>query len=988
LLGIVKLNTEPTMNHSTHPMVDRSRKLIAVSLAALVTLTAASGQTLTPDQIRSLQEENAALRRQLAEIQQQASPPPTTPPTSTAPATTPVRPAPAATPPSPTAATAGPSLASATTTREGVVTLSPFEVTGERDYGYLRTNSVTATRIGTRIQDTPLQIQVVSDEFIQDLNMTEIQDILRYSATAAGDNQMGILQPATGFTPSGNISTRGFPINARLRNSVRRYSLYNLDNVERVELIRGPASVFFGQSFPGGVINYVTKQAEFRDLPSTLSYQVSKDGENRATYDQNTVLLDDKIAFRSFLSWENSRFQRDFEFRRGFSIFPQIKARVFDNLTLTGELEYTQREENLDSYTWIWPRGWFEAYQNPSVELMNAGNIPTVQGGATLSLTQRQALYRTRIGGQNIGNWAADMRNASGDQGIPLYTEFRGGPIAASMAPDDFNVHGRGSLSDQRSTTLGFTADVTPLPWLTSRYHFNRSHSYYYERKSQARPNADGQTYSTLVGLTWRFYDNEDSNHILDNVVSLDFAGVRNKLLFGGIYRQTESKFGGQFPGGPDYSLIPGSTFSPIYVAQSLFDRNDNPLTPQQVFSSYDPTIHPFPDIARITERTRDVIDRYLPKTIERYVNYQGTLLDNRLHLMAGYREEKTYNRQQQLNTNPPWLTGFEDMLAVLPPADLFRYQISESYQRSLLTTLSGDSIMYGAAFNVRPDISVYASYSQSYLPNGGFMGIYDANLVRNRATLLGRNPEAELARLRAEGSDSIINNEEGTNMEVGIKTSLFDSRIVATASLFRLERTNRRVDDAPRQNDDPLNYDAAGVRTSNIIRWFSADATQRTEGTELEVIWSPNRNYQLVGSAGWLWTAKTVSDPSVLPTNVNYNAIFNGRLAYAPEHTLKVWNKYNFTEGRFNGFSVGAGMRYASDIVISASRDWDSTRGGLTAGNYTVFDGLIGFSTRVWGVPSYFALSGTNLLDKEYSEGGWNLARGREIALRGTFTF
>jgi outer membrane receptor for ferric coprogen and ferric-rhodotorulic acid len=318
----------------------------------------------------------------------------------------------------------------------------------------------------------------------------------------------------------------------------------------------------------------------------------------------------------------------------------------------------------------------------------------------------------------------------------------------------------------------------------------------------------------------------------------------------------------------------------------------------------------------------------------------------------------------------------------------LFRYQISESYQRSLLTDVTGDSVMYGAAFNVRPDVTVYASYSQSYLPNGGFKAIYNEADVRIRATLIGRNPDAEVARIRAGGSDSVLSNEDGTNMEVGIKTSLFDSKIVATASLFRLERTNRRVDDGPRQNDEPLNYDQNGVRTGSIVRWFSADATQRTEGTEAEVIWTPNRNYQLVGSAGWMWQAKTIADPSILPNNVNYNATFRSRLAHAPEYTLKVWNKYSFNEGALAGFTFGLGLRYASEIVISASRDWDSTRGGLTAGDYTVFDGLIGYSTRIWGVPSYFGLSGTNLLDDEFSEGGWNLSRGREFSITGRFTF
>ena len=970
------------MKPMTNP-APTARRVLAATLTALLAVPFASGQTAA-ETIRRLQEENAALRKQLADFQARGV---------TAPAIQPAAPAaPGRTAPATTTTTTAPSATLATDA--GVQTLTPFEVRSEKDFGYLRTNSVTATRIGTPIQETPLQIQVVSDEFIQDLNFTEISDVLRYSATAAGDNQMGVLQPATGFTPSGNISTRGFPINARLRNSVKRYSLYNLDNVERVELIRGPASVFFGQSFPGGVINYVTKQPEFRQIPTSMSYMTSYDGENKATIDQNTVLMSNKLAFRNFLSWENSRFQRDFEFRRGFTIMPQVKARVLDNLTLLGEIEYTQRAENIDSYTWIWPRGWFEAYQNPTVELMNAGNIPTVQNGATLSLAQRQALYRTRIGGQNYTVWATDMRTALGDQGIPIHTAFRDGPVASAMAPDDFNVHGRGTLADEKSTTMSFTADYAPLPWLSTRYHFNRSHNYYYERKAQARPNADGETYNTLVGLAWRFYDQEDKNHILDNVVSLDFKGIKNKILFGGIYRRTEQKYGGQYPanvgvpGGIDYSLIPGSTANPVYVAQSLFDRRGNPLTAQQVFSNYDPTIHTFPDIARITERTRDVIDRYLPRTIERYISYQGSLFDNRLHLMAGYRDEKTYHRQQQLNTNPPWLTGFEDMLERLTPADLFRYQISESYQRSLLTDVTGDSMMYGAAFNVRPDITLYASYSQSYLPNGGFKAIYNEIDVRARATQLGRNPDAEVARIRAEGSDSVLSNEDGTNMEVGVKTSLFDSKIVGTLSLFRLERTNRRVDDGPRQNDEPLNYDQNGVRTGNIVRWFSADATQRTEGTEAEVIWTPSRNYQLVGAAGWMWTAKTVSDPSILPNNVNYNATFRGRLVYAPEYTLKVWNKYTVSEGNLAGFTFGLGLRYASEIVISASRDWDATRGGLTAGDYAVFDGLIGYSTRIWGVPTYFGLSGQNLLDKEYSEGGWNLARGRELSLTGRITF
>ncbi|MCW5549177.1 MAG: hypothetical protein KIT44_09460, partial [Opitutaceae bacterium] len=51
---------------------------------------------------------------------------------------------------------------------EEVVRLSPFQVESDKDYGYIKTNSLTATRIGARIMDTPLQVQVLSEDFIRD----------------------------------------------------------------------------------------------------------------------------------------------------------------------------------------------------------------------------------------------------------------------------------------------------------------------------------------------------------------------------------------------------------------------------------------------------------------------------------------------------------------------------------------------------------------------------------------------------------------------------------------------------------------------------------------------------------------------------------------------------------------------------------------------------------------------------------------------------
>ncbi len=254
------------MNASPRRKNERLHFASAAALAAVMSVSS-FGQTLTPDQIRQIQQENEALRKRVADLEGRASPPPPSSQAAPPAAATAVPGAPLA----PRTTTAAPRPGSATTPAavptttsvtgasgssgpngNGVVTLSPFEVQSERDYGYLRTNSATATRIGTEIQLVPLSITVLSEDFLRDTNTRDIQDVLRYTSSSAGDTRMGVLQPATGATPSGNMSLRGFPINSRLRNGVLRYNLYNLDNVERVEVIKGPAAVFFGQAFPGG----------------------------------------------------------------------------------------------------------------------------------------------------------------------------------------------------------------------------------------------------------------------------------------------------------------------------------------------------------------------------------------------------------------------------------------------------------------------------------------------------------------------------------------------------------------------------------------------------------------------------------------------------------------------------------------------------------------------------------------------------------------
>ncbi len=1005
------------MNLQTTHSALRARRALAAGLAALITASFAHGQTPSADRLRRLEEENAALRKQIADFEARLGRP-----------AAPAAPA-AAAPAAPAAApTSGPAPArTALGTDDGVQALSPFEVKSAKDFGYLKVNSATATRIGTEIQKVPLNISVISEEFIKDANFSDIQDVLRYQSSSAGDTRMGVLQPGNNFTPSGNLSLRGFPINSRLRNGLLRFNAYSLDNVERVEIIKGPASVFFGSAFPGGVINYVTKKPEFRAVPTSVTYAYggfdTRMGSERATLDTN-AMLSKSAALRVVAAWDNAKGDRRFEFQDGNSITPSLTLVPFASgkLRINLEAEYLRRTRNQDDTSWFYPAQWFRDYANPPAALMAAAGVTTADA------------YRARIF-SGPGNWIADVRRAANDNYIALWTEkpVHGAYItnrAGQRVQDEkFNYYGAGTYADEENSTFAAVTEFSPVEWLDLRHSFTRDGSRYTENKSTASPNADGVTWQTLNGILKRDYILDANTHQLDLIFKRKVANIDNKLLVGGVHRVSNNAFTGtnaanlagtgQFP---FFGNLPGSfdkpdegyvspipaqfrtvSFAGNFNQQFVRNRAGQILNPMQIYSLYDPGIHPNPDIRRITEVSRGLIDRSRPTRKEWYVNWQGSLLNDRLTAFLGYRKEKQTTVGQLVEANPPWFTVGEFALQNIPESQWATYGLTALFSRT--RTTEGNSKMGGLSFEVTKNVNVYASYSQTYLPSGPTYlgGDYDPVAIRARAVSLGLNPDAEVQRLAAGGGLQLIKNETGENIEFGVKTSLDNNKIVSTFSVFQVTRENRAIDDAQRQFDDRINW--TGPNNSGtynrLVRWYSNDAVQRTEGAEFEVFWTPLRNYQAVASGSWMWEAKTVSDASLTVTAVNNPLarpiVFGNRLPYAPKYRLNLFQKYTFTGDIFGGygrgFSAGLGARYSSKINIALDQNTNPSRGGLTGGNYLVFDAVFSYPWQVFGYRLTTTLNVNNVLDKEYIEGGgvsggFNLSPPRSWLLTTGLTF
>lgn len=1002
------------MKNPTAYPATRARKALAFGLAAMLTVNLASGQTADSDALRRLQEENAALRKRLAAIEGQ---------------TQPAAPAASTSAPAPVAATPTTSPASAPSDPNTLV-LSPFVVSSERDFGYLKTNSATATRIGAEIQKVPLSITVLSEDFVKDTGMRDIQDTLRYVASSSGDPRMGIRPPGNSATPSGNMKLRGFPISQRLRNGVNRYTNYNLDNIDRVEVIKGPAAIFYGLGYPGGVINFVTKKPQFSEIPTTMSYgyggQGGKIGDQRATFDHNAV-LNHSTAFRVVGAWDNAMGDKDWEFQKGFSVTPSITFRPLDKLTVNFEVEHSEMRRNQDDSSWIYNEQYFADYKNPSAGLLTAA-------GVNPAATDALAQWQTKLAGNSYGTWVNYKRIELNNPYWAAYqTVSRGGyynDLSGNRVHDEeFNFYGRGSFTTQKADVAELTVDASPLPFLDARYVFTYENGSFESLTSAANPWGNGYEFN-MAGIGKRGDYRKSKNHQLDLVFKKEFLKINHKLLLGGLFNIAEQRYTGY--GNPYiYSNIPGAAvYNPALPAntttnippylnayswglayQTLHDRNGQPLNAYQVFQRWDPSAQVAPDIQRVTATDRGIVDAGKPIRKEWYLNYQADALDNKLHAMGGYRW--TFldpNGGQRASSNPPWYTGTGDLRDVIDPYSYNAYGIGAesgnsggtvnsgtlgSYYLGTFLKQKGTSWMAGLAYDVTKNITVYISQSHSFRPNSATGAIYTISAVKQHAVELGLNGDAELQRIRDAGADAILGNETGVNNEAGVKVSLWDNKLVGTASIFRLDREGEALEDVSRELLEPLNWSGPGLTgtfsTNNAIggvRLYSNTSKRRVEGGEVEFIWTPIRNNQVVVSGSWLWTAKTLLDSSINPTATDAATVmkryytYDFRMPGTPEYRFNVFDTYTFTAGPVRGLRVSLGARYSSEMNIQNSQLYDSKNGGLTAGNFWVFDGNIEYPWEFKGYRIKTGLNVTNLTDKDYSDGGGDLGTGGAYSL------
>jgi len=233
---------------------------------------------------------------------------------------------------------------------EPVFELSPFTVSAADSASYQVNQSNTGTIVAMAIKDIPMDLTVVGSDLMEDFGLTNMDDLDELIPALSNTDSPG----SDGGGGATRYQLRGFR-SVPLRNGAAPGGrIFDRTGVDRVEVVKGPNSVLYGQSDPGGIINFVPKRPLMRNM---TKFDVSAGGYGffRAEGDINGYIGDSKrFGFRVPVSFQTEESDIEYFKKERFVIAPSVLFRIGEKTELFIESEYIDEEINLaDDRAWV-----------------------------------------------------------------------------------------------------------------------------------------------------------------------------------------------------------------------------------------------------------------------------------------------------------------------------------------------------------------------------------------------------------------------------------------------------------------------------------------------------------------------------------------------------------------------------------------------------------------------------------------------------------
>ncbi|PIU67923.1 MAG: hypothetical protein COS84_02750 [Armatimonadetes bacterium CG07_land_8_20_14_0_80_40_9] len=216
---------------------------------------------------------------------------------------------------------------------------------------------ITATKTPHLLKDVPISTTVINREEIEDSGAYNVGEALK-GVAGAKVNIYGAMGSATSLSLRGSSSTQVLVlVDGRVVNlpslGMADLSMYPIDNVERIEVVRGPASALYGANALGGVVNIVT-----RDIPKKPVGEVTISSGAFSTQLYQLSVGEKRGDFGYFLTSSKNKSDGDRENSQcdGYNFTGKLSYDLGEVSNLTFSTGYSQQDKGVPGSTsWLLP---------------------------------------------------------------------------------------------------------------------------------------------------------------------------------------------------------------------------------------------------------------------------------------------------------------------------------------------------------------------------------------------------------------------------------------------------------------------------------------------------------------------------------------------------------------------------------------------------------------------------------------------------------
>lgn len=196
----------------------------------------------------------------------------------------------------------------------------------------------TGTKMDLPLMETPVNVAVIPQQLIQDQQTVNLTDALV--------NVSGVAPTNDSYNTSDSFSIRGFDSAALLYQDGMKLNEYSdsgfmqdIANVEQIEIVKGPASVLYGQGEPGGLVNVVLKKPRPEQF-FNAQQQFGGHSYFRTTGDFNQPFDNSHLMARLVFDGLDAGSFRNFIHTNSFEAFPSLRWSPSKTLDLTIQGSY------------------------------------------------------------------------------------------------------------------------------------------------------------------------------------------------------------------------------------------------------------------------------------------------------------------------------------------------------------------------------------------------------------------------------------------------------------------------------------------------------------------------------------------------------------------------------------------------------------------------------------------------------------------------